>query len=98
MNETRTATPEKESERDERSLDIRTLKEMNVSDLAVISKELEVEGTAGVRKQELIFKILQAQTEKSGLIFAEGVLECLPDGRRRQSSSASVRSLDNWPS
>ena len=80
MNETRTATPEKESERDERSLDIRTLKEMNVSDLAVISKELEVEGTAGVRKQELIFKILQAQTEKSGLIFAEGVLECLPDG------------------
>jgi transcription termination factor Rho len=33
-----------------------------------------------MRKQELIFKILQAQTEKSGLIFAEGVLECLPDG------------------
>ncbi len=62
------------------SLDIRTLKEMSISDLSEVAKDLEVDGTAGVRKQELIFKILQAQTEKSGLIFAEGVLECLPDG------------------
>ena len=62
------------------SLDIRALKEMSISDLSEVAKDLEVDGTAGVRKQELIFKILQAQTEKSGLIFAEGVLECLPDG------------------
>ena len=65
---------------DTESLDIRTLKEMSISDLSEVAKDLEVDGTAGVRKQELIFKILQAQTEKSGLIFAEGVLECLPDG------------------
>ena len=37
-------------------------------------------GTSGLRKQDLIFKILQAQSEKEGHIFAEGVLEILPDG------------------
>jgi transcription termination factor Rho len=62
------------------ALDIRALKEMNISQLTQIGKDLGVEGATGMRKQELIFKILQAQTEKSGLIFAEGVLECLPDG------------------
>ena len=61
-------------------LDISTLKEMNISKLTHIAKELDVPGATGMRKQELIFKILQAQTEKSGLIFSEGVLECLPDG------------------
>ena len=45
-----------------------------------VAKDLGVPGASAVRKQELIFKILQAQTEKSGLIFSEGVLECLPDG------------------
>ena len=53
---------------------------MSIAELTQIAKDLGVEGAAGMRKQELIFKILQAQTEKSGLIFAEGVLECLPDG------------------
>jgi len=62
------------------TLDIRTLKEMSGVELTQIAKDLEVEGVTSLRKQELIFKILQAQTEKSGLIFAEGVLECLPDG------------------
>src|SRR6201747_2202166 len=62
------------------ALDIRALKEMNITQLTQIGKDLGVEGATGMRKQELIFKILQAQTEKSGLIFAEGVLECLPDG------------------
>src|SRR6185436_2005913 len=42
--------------------------------------DLEVENATGMRKQDLIFKILQAQTEKKGLIFSEGGLECLPDG------------------
>ncbi len=62
------------------TLDIRILKDMSISDLTKIANDLGVEGASNLRKQELIFKILQAQTEKSGLIFAEGVLECLPDG------------------
>ena len=65
---------------DRPSLDIRELKEMSISQLVQIGKDLGIEGATGTRKQELIFKVLQAQTEKSGLIFAEGVLECLPDG------------------
>ncbi|MBI2876942.1 MAG: transcription termination factor Rho, partial [Candidatus Tectomicrobia bacterium] len=56
------------------------LKEMNIQKLTQIAKELEVVGASGMRKQELIFQILKAQTEKSGLIFAEGVLETLPEG------------------
>ena len=62
------------------TLDIRILKEMTISDMVQVAKDLGVEGASTLRKQELIFKILQVQTEKSGLIFAEGVLECLPDG------------------
>ncbi len=62
------------------ALDIRALKEMNIAELTEAARSLGIDGTSGVRKQELIFKVLQAQTEKSGLIFAEGVLECLPDG------------------
>jgi transcription termination factor Rho len=65
---------------DSEFLDIADLKEMNISKLTGIAKELDVPGATGMRKQELIFKILQAQTEKSGLIFSEGVLETLPDG------------------
>ncbi|MDA8020101.1 MAG: transcription termination factor Rho [Thermoanaerobaculia bacterium] len=65
---------------EDKGLDIRELKEMSISQLAQIGKDLGIEGATGSRKQELIFRILQAQTEQSGLIFAEGVLECLPDG------------------
>ena len=61
-------------------LDIAKLKEMNIATLVQVAKDLSVVGASGMRKQELIFKILQAQTEKNGLIFSEGVLECLPDG------------------
>ncbi|MFQ5669853.1 MAG: transcription termination factor Rho [Acidobacteriota bacterium] len=61
-------------------MDIKGLKERNIKDLLSIAQELEVPKAANLRKQELIFGILQAQTEKSGLIFSEGVLECLPDG------------------
>jgi transcription termination factor Rho len=53
---------------------------MNMGQLTRIAKDLEVENPAGMRKQDLIFKILQVQTERKGLIFSEGVLECLPDG------------------
>ncbi len=61
-------------------MDIAELKEMNIAALTQIAKDLNVAGATGMRKQELIFKILQAQTEKNGLIFSEGVLETLPDG------------------
>jgi len=56
------------------------LKEKTISDLNAIAKDLGVQGISGLRKQELIFKILQGQAEKDGLIFAEGVLEVLADG------------------
>ncbi len=65
---------------EEPTLDIRELKEMKLPDLNQLAKDLGVENAAGLRKQDLIFAILQAQTERSGLIFSEGVLECLPDG------------------
>jgi transcription termination factor Rho len=71
---------EEEEVLDSNLLDISELKEMSISKLTGIAKELDVPGATGMRKQELIFKILQAQTEKSGLIFSEGVLETLPDG------------------
>lgn len=62
------------------TLDLAGLKDMSISELTGIAKELGIEGATGLRKQELIFKVLAAQTEKSGLIFSEGVLETLPDG------------------
>jgi transcription termination factor Rho len=62
------------------TLDLVELKDMSIQNLNQIAKDMGVVGTAGLRKQELIFKILQMQAEKSGLIFSEGVLECLPDG------------------
>src|SRR3989454_2522468 len=77
--------PDKES-RDGRDfgsegfLNLADLKEMSISKLTSIAKGMDVPGATGLRKQELIFKVLAAQTEKSGLIFSEGVLETLPDG------------------
>src|SRR6266436_1638841 len=56
------------------------LKEMTIQQLNVMARDLNVAGAAGIKKHDLIFKILQTQTEKSGLLFAEGVLETLPDG------------------
>jgi transcription termination factor Rho len=61
-------------------MNIKDLKRLKINELYKIAKELNVEGASGMRKQELIFAILQAQTEKNGLIFGEGVLEILPDG------------------
>ncbi len=53
---------------------------MSVTELTKIAKDLDLPGAGGLRKQELIFEILRARTEKSGLLFSEGVLEVLPDG------------------
>jgi transcription termination factor Rho len=61
-------------------LNITDLKDMSIQKLTQIAKELSVAGATGMRKQDLIFQILKAQTEQSGFIFSEGVLEVLPDG------------------
>jgi len=74
------ASPPTPSANDKKALDLSELKEMNIQALNAMARELGVEGAAGMKKHDLIFKILQSQTEKSGLLFAEGVLECLPDG------------------
>ena len=62
------------------TMELQELKTKTMSELLHLSQELTIQGTSGLRKQELIFKILEAQTEKNGLIFAEGVLEILPEG------------------
>ena len=62
------------------SLNIGELKDMSIAKLTQVAKDLSVEGATGMRKQDLIFQILKAQTEQSGFIFSEGVLEVLPDG------------------
>src|SRR4249919_2177999 len=74
---TRTAEPET---LEDNGLNLKALKEKKISDLALIGKNFNIEGAANMRKQELIFEILRARAEKSGLIFSEGVLETLPDG------------------
>ncbi|MDD3905392.1 MAG: transcription termination factor Rho [Candidatus Omnitrophica bacterium] len=61
-------------------MEIAELKSMSISELTKLAKDLNVNGMSGLKKQDLIFKILQAKTEKEGLIFGEGVLEILPDG------------------
>ena len=74
---TRVAEPETV---EENGLNLKALKEKKIGDLALIGKNFNIEGAANMRKQELIFAILQAQTEQNGHIYGEGVLETLPDG------------------
>src|SRR6266550_1415439 len=57
------------SSSDDAMLNLAGLKDMSISELTHIAKEMGIEGATGLRKQELIFKLLAAQTEKSGLIF-----------------------------
>src|SRR3989441_2504144 len=75
----RTRVAEPDSAEDN-GLNLKALKEKKISDLALIGKNFNIEGAANMRKQELIFAILQAQTEQNGHIYGEGVLETLPDG------------------
>ncbi|MBO0726189.1 MAG: transcription termination factor Rho [Blastocatellia bacterium] len=63
-----------------RDFDLAQLKEMNATNLAQIARNLDVSNATGMRKQEMIFRILQAQTERTGLIFSEGVFEEMPEG------------------
>lgn len=62
------------------SMNVVEMKKKPISELTVLAKELNVGGASGMRKQDLIFAILQAQSEKNGFISGEGVLETLPDG------------------
>ena len=76
-----TATPTQPSPTSTtQTLELQQLKTKTMAELLHICQELEIQGTSGLRKQELIFKILEGQTQKNGLIFAEGVLEILPEG------------------
>jgi transcription termination factor Rho len=61
-------------------MNLQELKSKKINDLTSIAKGLSIEGASSLRKQDLIFAILNAQTEKNGMIFGEGVLETLPDG------------------
>jgi transcription termination factor Rho len=61
-------------------MNLAELKEKKISELTSLAKAYNIEGATGMRKQELIFALLQAQTEKNGNIYGEGVLETLPDG------------------
>ena len=61
-------------------MEIAELKKMKISELTSLAQEMNVPGYSGLRKQELIFRILETQTQQDGNIFSEGVLEILPDG------------------
>ncbi len=61
-------------------MNLQELKGKKINDLTAIAKGLNIEGASNLRKQDMIFAILNAQTEKNGMIFGEGVLETLPDG------------------
>jgi len=66
--------------RQAQTLNLGALKDLSIQKLNQVARELGLAGAAGLRKQDLIFRILEAQAEKSGLIFSQGVLECLPEG------------------
>ena len=65
---------------DDEVINLNELKKMKPQQLAKYPSKLDIDGLAGMRKQELMFAILQAQTEKGGKVYSEGVLETLPDG------------------
>ncbi len=61
-------------------MNLQDLKQKKISELTHMAKDLSIEGASGMRRQDLIFALLNAQTEQNGLIYGGGVLECLPDG------------------
>lgn len=64
----------------ENCVNLAELKEKSIADLTDVAKAYHIEGAVNLRKQDLIFAILQAQSEKNGVIYGEGVLEILQDG------------------
>ena len=61
-------------------MNLKELKEKKIGELTTLAKQYNIEGAASMRKQDLIFALLQSQSEQNGLIYSEGVLEPLPDG------------------
>lgn len=61
-------------------MDIADLKKKTIAELTEVARELNLDGIGAMKKQDLIFKILETQTQRNGVINAEGVLEILPDG------------------
>ena len=66
--------------RPEGQIDITKLKDMKMAELTKTAREMGIDGVSGIKKQDLIFKILQGQAEKAGLMFGEGTLEILSEG------------------
>ena len=64
----------------EKSMDVSVLSKKTMAELTKLAKDLKLDSVAGLRKQELIAKILEAQTKENSLVYDEGVLEILPDG------------------
>lgn len=82
-NQTKAVADDKDQEivgRQDEMMNLVELKNKNIRELMGMAKSLNIEGASSMRKQELIFAILQAQAELSGLIYGDGVLEILPDG------------------
>src|SRR3990170_369832 len=61
-------------------MNLKELKEKKINDLTQLAKKYNIEGASSMRKQDLIFALLQSQSEQDGMIYGEGVLETLPDG------------------
>ncbi|MBI3754195.1 MAG: transcription termination factor Rho [Deltaproteobacteria bacterium] len=61
-------------------MNLKELKEKKIGELTALAKQYNIEGAASMRKQDIIFALLQSQSEQNGLIYSEGVLETLPDG------------------
>src|SRR3989344_4191148 len=61
-------------------MDISKLKDMKMSELTKVAREMNINGLSGAKKQDLIFRILQGQAEKEGMMFGSGTLEILPEG------------------
>ncbi|HHL39691.1 MAG TPA: transcription termination factor Rho [Deltaproteobacteria bacterium] len=61
-------------------MNLKELKEKKINELTALAKKYNIEGATSMRKQDLIFSLLQAQSDQNGLIYGEGVLETLPDG------------------
>ncbi len=64
----------------DKAMNLVELKRMKISELTKLAKDFSIEGATGMPKQELIFALLQANSDQNGLIYGEGVLEILPDG------------------
>lgn len=80
---------------------LRELKQKSMGELVQLAKGLNIEGAAGLRKQELIFALLQAHAAQDQPVYGEGVLECLPDGfgflRARTTTTSRVRTTSTSP-